>query len=400
MTPEPETRPLHAPTPTASRLDLARACPGSFALPHHARETPQATKGTLIHEYLALLINQGLAEPERVMGPEARAVCAGVDPAEVLEICGFSGADAPAAEVAFAYDPVRGDAVALEAGPAGASHRDYSRAPEGWVCGTADAVAVGEDRVLITDWKTGAYAVAPPERNPQLRFLALAAARAHGAREAAAQVVYVDRRGRLSASAAEFGSEELERIASEVRATLRSVGLARLRAQDAPHGFSHAIPDPRDLKTGAHCRLCPAFSGCPAQAGAAQALLRDKDATLTERKVAEAWATLQAVEAATRRVRATLAAYVAASGGSLELPGGKALRLVESRREKIDAERALPLLRGELGFGERADGAVSVSKTALGKLAGSDLPGVMAALEEAGAVEVSHSESLRETGPR
>lgn len=33
MTPQPETRPLHAPTPTASRLDLARACPGSFALP-------------------------------------------------------------------------------------------------------------------------------------------------------------------------------------------------------------------------------------------------------------------------------------------------------------------------------------------------------------------------------
>jgi hypothetical protein len=89
-------------------------------------------------------------------------------------------------------------------------------------------------------------------------FFALAAAR--GAREATAQVVYVDCRGRLSASAAGFGSEELERIASKVRATLRAVGIARLRAQDAPRGFPHAIPDPRDLKTGGHCRLCPAIS--------------------------------------------------------------------------------------------------------------------------------------------
>ena len=107
--------------------------------------------------------HEGLAEPERVIGSEARAVCPDVDPGEVLEICGFSGAGAPAAEVAFAYDPKTGDGVGLVAGQARASHRDYSRAPEGWVCGTADAVAIGEDRGLVADWKSGAYAVPPPE---------------------------------------------------------------------------------------------------------------------------------------------------------------------------------------------------------------------------------------------
>ena len=107
--------------------------------------------------------HEGLAEPERVIGPEARAVCADVDPGEVQEICSFSGAGAPAAEVAFAYDPETGDGVGLEAGQARASHRDYSRAAEGWVCGTADAVAIGEDRALVADWKSGAYAVPPPE---------------------------------------------------------------------------------------------------------------------------------------------------------------------------------------------------------------------------------------------
>ncbi len=144
--------------------------------------------------------------------------------------------------------------------------------------------------------------------------------------------------------------------------------------------------------------MCPAFSGCPAQAGAAQALLEDRDVELTDQNVAAAWAKLQAVEAATKRVRASMMGYLAARDGEIDLPNGKTLRLVESRREKIDPELAMPILRDQLGFGGQADEAVSVSKTALKRLAGSSLPEVMAALEDAGAVEVSHSESLRETG--
>ena len=42
----------------------------------------------------------------------------------------------------------------------------------------------------------------------------------------------------------------------------------------------------------------------------------------------------------------------------------------------------------------------AVSKTALKRPAGEDLPGVIAELEDAGAVEVTHSESLREVGGR
>jgi len=399
---------VHTPALTASRLELAGRCPGSFALPHYARQTPEATQGTMIHEYLALLINDGLAEPECIEGEEARAVCSGIDPAAVLNACGFSGAEDVSAEVAIAYDPDTGAARRLGAASEGQHHRDYTRAPEGWVCGTADVVAHAEDaggnRILVTDWKTGAYAVSPPESNPQLRFLALAAAKAHGARTAAAQIIYVDRYGGLAASApAEFGPEELGQIEAELRDTLDGVALARSRAEQvapnsSPNGFPHALPDPRDLRVGAHCRMCPAFSGCPAQAGAAQALLEDRDVELTDQNVAEAWAKLQAVEAATKRVRASLMGYLAARDGEIDLENGKTLRLVESRREKIDPELAMPILRDQLGFGGQADEAVSVSKTALKRLAGSSLPEVMAALEDAGAVEVSHSESLRETG--
>ena len=73
------------------------------------------------------------------------------------------GRRCPRRRGAFAYDPETGNAVRLEPDQARASHRDYSRAAEGWVCGTADAVAIGEDRGLVADWKSGAYAVPPPE---------------------------------------------------------------------------------------------------------------------------------------------------------------------------------------------------------------------------------------------
>ncbi len=152
------------------------------------------------------------------------------------------------------------------------------------------------------------------------------------------------------------------------------------------------------LVTGSHCRFCPAIARCPAIAGAAQALIDEKDGELTPSSAAAAWERLQAVEAAAKKARAALSSFVAGEGceGSVVLPGGSSLRIVESRREKIDPALAMPVLRG--AFGERADAAVSVSKTGLKRLAGDRLSSLMDELEGAGAVEVSHSESLREVG--
>ena len=187
---------------TASRLSLAARCPGAFVLPHFGRETPEATRGTAIHAHVARLLEDGLWEPEREEDPEARAVLLRMGPAELRASCAFEGVSSLRAEVPFALDPSSGTARLLP--PASGGHRDYSSAPAGSVCGTADAVAAGDGRVLVTDFKTGSFPVAPPETNPQLAFLALAAARAYGAPEAVARIVRVDPEGRLLASTAEF----------------------------------------------------------------------------------------------------------------------------------------------------------------------------------------------------
>ncbi len=80
--------------------------------------------------------------------------------------------------------------------------------------------------------------------------------------------------------------------------------------------------------------------------------------------------------------------------GPVPLGGRKQLKVVESRREKIDPRKAMPLLRE--AFGEAADDAASVGKTGLRRLAGEDHGRIMADLERAGAVEVTRTESLRE----
>jgi hypothetical protein len=383
---------------TASRLALAARCPGSFALVHDDHENPAAEKGTEIHAFLEALLAEGILEPQRLVDPAARAVCEAIDPADVAEACAAGLGDLHV-EVPFAYDPATGEATIL----AGEGHRGYYAAPEGSICGTADVVALWDEgpaeggapsgRILVSDWKTGARAVEPPRENGQLAFLALCARKALGrpGDRVAAQIAYVESSGEIRTTGHEYSHEELER-AEEVRQIARAVEASRSAAAGGG-------PRAARLVVGAHCRYCPAIARCPAISGAAQSLLEEKDAELTDERVPKIWETLQAVEAAAKRVRARLTDHVAnAPDGAVPVQGGRRLRLVESRREKIDPRGAMPVLRA--AFGEGADDAVTVSKTGLKKLAGEALPGVMAELEGAGAVEVTHLESLREVGGR
>ena len=397
--PTPSPNPSATSRLTASRLALASKCPGSFAYPHDGElhADGPASKGTAVHAFIEALLAWGSCEPGRVEDPEARAVCEGLNPSDVVGVSGAALGDFHV-EVALAYDPATGEAHVL----GGDHHRDYSAAPSGFVCGTADVVALWDEggdgqerngRILVTDWKTGSRAsIAPANENPQLAFLALAARKALGRPDdsVAAQLAFVDAGGGISLSRHEFADEELAAAEEEILRILRSV--EESRAGEHPEA-------PR-LVTGGHCRYCPAIARCPAMAGAAQALLSEKDDELTTHSVAAAWERLQAVEAAAKKVRASISAYVASERceGDVDLPGGSSLRIVESRRDKIDPNLAMPMLRG--AYGEGADAAVSVSKTGLKKLAGPDLSRVMGELEHAGAVEVTHSESLREVGKR
>jgi hypothetical protein len=388
---------------TASRLALGSKCPGSFAYPHDGElGNGPASKGTAVHAFIEALLADGSCEPGRVDNPEARAVCERLLPADLIAASGASLGDLHV-EVAFAYEATTGEARVLDGG----GHRDYSAAPAGSVCGTADVVAFWDEvdpdaggpsgRILVTDWKTGG-AVDPPRENLQLAFLALAAKKALGRTgdRVAAQIAYLDSSGGLSTSLHEFADPELEEAEERIRKIVRSVEESRGVA-GATAGTGGEAPW---LVTGSHCRFCPAIARCPAIAGAAQALIDEKEGQLTPSSAAAAWERLQAVEAAAKKARAALSSFVASERceGSVVLPGGSSLRIVESRREKIDPALAMPVLRG--AFGERADAAVSVSKTGLKRLVGDRLSFLMDELEGAGAVEVSHSESLREVGKR
>lgn len=149
----PTRRRAPAPGPlTASRLELAAKCPGSFALGHVQTESEAAGKGTEIHAFIETLLSEGLLEPQALTDPEARSICERLDPTEVFRIAAgrsLAGENAEEeedpgegqllVEHALALSPDAGEALAF---PEGGGHRDYSEAPEGYVCGTADAIAV------------------------------------------------------------------------------------------------------------------------------------------------------------------------------------------------------------------------------------------------------------------
>ncbi len=272
--------------------------------------------------------------------------------------------------------------------PKTAKHRDYTAAPEGYVPGTADVVAVvDEETIAVTDWKTGNTMPTDPERSPQLRFHALAQALVHKATAVDAQIGYVSPDGEIHASSFRFEAKDLARMAAGFRDLINRVNAARYAA---PNAQANAQPP---LVVGGHCVYCPAFSHCPAQAGAAQALLEFKDDELTDKNIGEAWRRLQAVEAATKKVRAALAGYLEIKESPIALGGGAELKLIEASRESIILDIAMPILRDT--FGDAADEAVSLTKKGVERLAASHAKQVLATLRDAGATKTTYSKSLR-----
>ena len=375
---------------TASKLALAQKCPGSFAIGHVQTEGAAAHTGIQVHRFLEKMLLDGQLRFDLTTDTKARAVCQEIDPLDVLEAAraGLTGPVEILPETAFALSPDATEAVVL---PETEDHRDYSQAPEGWVCGTADVVVICEHEktVAITDWKTGALAsVTPAEENLQLRFHALAAARVYRVDRVIAQVAHVGPDGAIHPSPCEFGPEDFEQIADELRGITEEVSRAAAGGQD-PHPT---------FVVGEHCRYCPAFAACPAQAGAAQALLdlseKENAEELTPEIVVAAWQRLQAVEAATKKVRKALQDYVAGREEGIPLGGGVELGLAITQRDSIIPDVAMPILRER--YGVNADRAVSVTKKGLRGVAGDETPEVVREIEEKDGLSTSYSEGLKE----
>lgn len=221
---------------TASKYELALRCIGAFVLPWTDSPNQHSEAGN-----------------ERHAADEA-SITAG-------EIPEYLDARWPGyqwrAEVAFGLDVATGEA--REVGQSIGRAYPEPRTPFERF-GTADAIGLSEDHnhMVVVD-KKGYEAVTAAGRNPQLRFLALAASRSFrppAARRPPLRVTVAIASELHPLDVAELDAFELDTIPLELRRTEIAVAEARGAARAG---------SPPTFTTGRWCRWCPAFNACPEQ---------------------------------------------------------------------------------------------------------------------------------------
>lgn len=367
--------------PSASALHRASICTASAVLPRVNSSSEYATKGTIIHQYLADVTEHGAdAALERV--PEKyRAACEAID----LDRLPVGASYAP--EVAFAFDVATGTARELGRG----TNRDYSDCGPTEVPGTADVVAlVRSDAVLILDYKTGYLAVPRAAVNWQLRFLALAACRAYVRRRAIVGLIYVHDDEDPVYDQAELDEVDVDAIEAELGELAGSIAEARALLGEG------VVPD---AVMGAHCRYCPAFSYCPAQtqlireiAAAPETAGLEPSVPLTPEVAAKAWDRIAAIEAVVKRAKESVKEFAKLS--PIPLSNGNLLGEVEERREKVLAEQVRAVLTERHGA-EVAEAAIELKSS---KAAVKRALRTIAAKGQLAAMERATLEALRAVG--
>lgn len=375
--------------PSASKLELLEVCPGAGALPAAWEESSDAARaGTGRHRYL---------QQAREMGPEAalaaipsdapwRAQCEAIPLDEVPE---------GEHELAYAYDTATDTARCL--GPW--LDRAYETT-DTEVSGTLDLQVppTGNAPWLVVDFK-GAGDVTAARHNLQLGLYALCVARVHGVDTVDVAIGYIGHQGGFFWDRARLGPFDLEAVAERVRGVVAAVGRARelVTAGGTP-----------DLKTGLHCRWCPAMRMCPAQVTLVRALVASPPSlerlpALSDEAAGEAWVRVQLIEEVLAAMKASLRARAEIRG--LPLPGGERLMPVETTRRAVTkVDGAISALRAR--FGDQVDALVerSLSWESIAKLARQIAPGkgqkkaieeLRGQLEEAGVLRTTTFVQLR-----
>jgi hypothetical protein len=246
---------------TASGLDLAELCPGPFVLDGVETSDAASAAGTGVHRQIAGWVNDPRGAQEDLIPPgPAGHACSWLLTRDVpVPYQGYR------AEVAYALDPATGEVWSLGGGGA----RDYSVAPAGWICGTADLIATGPDEVLDIDWKAGAGAAfnhGPPGESLQLLFGAYcAAALVEGDfRNTAPPPTQWTVRGRVAYAYVSDDGVDLREAVIEPAAwpavLERLRGVAR-RVEEARAAHARGA---LQVRAGEHCGRCPALLACPA----------------------------------------------------------------------------------------------------------------------------------------
>lgn len=280
-----------------------------------------AERGTRFHSAIALYVSVLPGVPLKVdddIAAEYDAARAWVD---------AFGRERLEAEVAFAWDPVTGEAERIGTNLG----RDYSRG-KGRFCGSADLISVSRATKVgyVGDWSTGDGS----RKGPQLRALALMLSRVEGLESVTVEALEVDATGVRHVCTETLDAFALAAVAGELAEALAAVPAA----------------EPRP---GPHCgdMYCPARATCPA--------IRERIAdiipveTLTQHRwgltIASpdhaAWLYNQAkaVEAAAKLVKEVVKAFVPADG--LTLSDGSVFKESTRMITRFSQDRAVALLR-------------------------------------------------------
>ncbi len=298
---------------TASRLDLARRCPGAFALEHFDQSNEFQEEGVDRHRAFEERIERGDI-PERLLERWPSATWR--------------------AEVRFAFCLATGVGRELP----GDGHRDYSQAGALEICGTADAVGRLGDLLIVVDFKSHDPNVQRAHVNAQVHIAALALSRAYKLDDAEVAIHHEVR----PLDVHRLDCLDLEVFAGEARGIIEDV--ARVKAE-------HRAGAPLQLSAGYWCRWCPAMASCPVYAEAAlvarsgvpemKSLSNDDDA-------AKAYEFLKRVKMLTARL--TSALYARAAERPIPLADGKWFGKVSGLgNRKIDGDKAYETIRAKYG---------------------------------------------------
>jgi CRISPR/Cas system-associated exonuclease Cas4 (RecB family) len=353
--------------PGPSQLHRVAACVGSEVLPHAGSISRPASRGHIIHAFLAAVSAVGREQALLAVPPEDREACEAIP---VQELPAFQP-EAYAPEVSFAYDATKDTARETGRG----LERDAARAAarDGEMPMTADVVGLTADAVVVYDYKTGWGHVDRPAVNWQVRTYALAAARAYGKEHAVVGIIRVLDGGTIWWDRAEMDALDLDAHAAELRQLLARRKLAILAHQE-----KQVLPK---LVEGEHCRYCPALPYCPAKVKLLQEAIalrpdappdleREVSAALTPETAASAWRKLEQAQKLIERLQAVVKDY--ARQHPVPLGDGYVLGEVTKARESIVAERAQEVLRQRFGdqiggvvYSESVEVKTAVTKSAL-----------------------------------
>ncbi len=311
---------------TASSLSRLLNCPGSSVLPRAETASVWADAGHEEHAELADQLLRGDL-PDWI----ARHIPAGSRP-----------------ELALAFD------VATRTGRVVGENigRAYGDVGPFEIVGSADAIGIDGDAVVVVDFKTGHNDVEPAATNPQLAFYCLAAARALGKTKAIARIIYTK-----SNRVDEASLDALDLAAFAGR-------LERLHVRSASDLAARNRGEPVSTREGSWCKWCSSAPYCGSKVAliAQMAGLTVIGDGVTSETAAVAYEQVVRIESLIRDARQRLSTFVDEQG-PIDLGNGRMFgRYVRKGNESLDGDVAVTAIAEVIGESAREFESIAIER--------------------------------------